>query len=238
MLPTEAHKRPPLARVTAALLAAGLVLIISGCLTTGSDPGNHPSVLRRFPWYPPVPTTFAQVPEQFGLTGGEGQTYGDLARRLETALNNAGYGEKAYYSVPGGFALACRLEQIDGDWKPLPPPHRWGDSQPPLQVFSLWEYLERLFLAQPGHYRLLVFIVTDEPFGFTNTTVTPSMGQAWLFGGVTKLPSAMAQSPASTDTGCFALVYEFKKAAAGSPAAFVSDETVGALIQLQRGGVF
>jgi hypothetical protein len=188
-----------------------------------------------FPWEPPTPTTYVRLPDEFGLSDGARRTYGDLAGRLEAALTKAGYSEKSFYNVPGGFALVCRMEQIDADWRPVPPPHRWGETPPPLRDFSVADYLTRLFLAPAGRYRLLVFVVTDRPFTFAARKATSEEGKTWLFGGATGLPPEMAATPAATGTKCFALVYEFKKD--DKEAVFVSNETVGALVQLQRTGV-
>jgi len=241
---TEVRTRPVqtwITRIASIIAIMGLLAVLvaglQGCINVQAMPIGMPA-LPEFPWPPPTPTTDAQIPEEFGIADGNGRTYGNLADRLESALTKSGYNEKTFYSVPGGFALVCRLEQVDGNWTPMPPPQRWGESPPPLRSFSLTEYLQRLFLAQPGHYRLLVFIVNNTPWVFAPRTPTKEEGKAWLFGGATRLPEEMAQTPAPSGTTCFALVYEFEKDDDQAAATFVRDKTVGALIQLKRAGLF
>lgn len=226
--------------VVLAVLALVAVLLTPSLMkvrSPGPEGNPGPDRIREFEWEPPMPTTFARLPGEFGLVGGDGISLGSFADVLEAALTKAGYAEKAYYSVPGGFALVCRMEQIDRDGVPLPPPHRWGEQEPGMQKFSLGEYLRSLFLAPAGHYRLLVFVVTDQAFGFEQRTVTKGDTAIWFREGVVGLPRQMSQRPTTPETKCFALIYEFLKADAKEPAAFVSNETVGALLQLQRGGV-
>lgn len=44
---------------------------------------------------------------------------GHVAESLAGALEKVGYSERSYFSVPGGFALATKLEQIYPDGRPM-----------------------------------------------------------------------------------------------------------------------
>ena len=45
---------------------------------------------------------------------------GQVDRKLRKALDDCGYVETSYFWVPGGFAAATRLEQINPDGTILP----------------------------------------------------------------------------------------------------------------------
>ena len=77
---------------------------------------------------------------------------------LTHALDQAGYVERSYFSVPGGFALAMRLEQTSADGYPLSDAERWAVDVGPLRTLSLSRYLAALFGASPGHFRVVVLV--------------------------------------------------------------------------------
>lgn len=199
--------------------------------------GSRIASFPVFPWEPPHPTTWVRIPDEFKLNGASQRTLGELAKRLEAGLNQCGYNEKGYYDVPGGFAVVCKVEQLDRNWAPQPEPDRWAEGTGPLRRFSLLAYLERLFLAHPGRYRLLVFVFTDAPFSFKAETLSKQDGRKLLFGGSTGLPDDVAARRTSPNTQCVALIYEFKKDGEQDEAQFVAAETVGAKIQLERNGL-
>ena len=102
------------------------------------------------------------------LARNDGATLGEVARHLEGALSGVGYGERSYYTVPGGFALATRLEQITPDGTPKPDPQRWSTALPEQPVFSLGDYLRALFAALPADLPVSIEIPSD--------TRAPAMG--------------------------------------------------------------
>jgi hypothetical protein len=62
---------------------------------------------------------------------------------------------------PGGFALVARLERIDVTGRPFPGLARWTtEGQPKLDLTDLFG---DLFLERPGYFRIVVFVVTDQP---------------------------------------------------------------------------
>lgn len=131
---------------------------------------------------------------------------------LSEALEHAGYTEKSYWSVPRGFALATRLEQIDAAGKPKPPPARWSAEMPRLTGgFSLSAYLRALFTAEPGYYRIVVFIVTTAPFADSNQPATSDEARAWVAKGLNALPESLASQSYGPDVVCTAMIYEFER---------------------------
>lgn len=191
--------------------------------------------IPQFPWPPPEPTGRAVLDRDRCAAGAA--TWGAVAQRLETALGQAGYFEHSYYAVPGGFALVTRLEQIEFDGTPKPPPQRWSADAPRHEVFSLRDYLRALFTAPQGHYRVIVFIVNDRAFASSGEEVSGEEALAWLQTGLNRLPPELAAREFTANHACTALVYQFIRIA--------EDEAVanppGAApvrTQLQRSGIW
>jgi hypothetical protein len=137
----------------------------------------------------------------------------EVGNRLERAFRQAGYGELSYYGVPRGFALVTRLEQFQPDGSPLNGPDRWSVSVLAPQVFSLESYFRALFSANPGHFRIVVFIVTPEPvYQDVATEVARDVALKWVSGGANKLLKDYETMPFDDDVDCTALVYEFQQA--------------------------
>ena len=130
---------------------------------------------------------------------------------LSKALDSAGYTEKSYYAVPGGFALATRLERINNDGTSTPEPSRWHIGKEPLSEFSISTYLKALFTAEPGYYRVIVFVITPIAFEQKDVSVTDVDAQHWLVGGLNKLPPPIEDKIFTAEFTCTALVYEFEQ---------------------------
>lgn len=202
-----------------------------------SPPPPPPSApaIPRFPWPPPEPTS--RVTLDRNRCGAGADTLGAVARRLQDALDQAGYYEHSYYAAPGGFALVTRLEQIEFDGTPKPPPQRWSAAPPRHQIFSLRDYLRALFTAPQGHYRVIVFIVNDRAFASSGETVNSEDALGWLQSGLDRLPATLADSAFSDAHACTVLVYQFIRIA--------QDEAVAnppgappARLQLERSGIW
>ena len=130
----------------------------------------------------------------------------------------SGYFEKSYYVVPDGFALATRLEQISQDGVSKAPPARWSAGVPGVEHFSISDYLRALLTANPGYYRVVVFVVTDVPFTESGPPANMGDAQKWLTGGANVLPVSIASTPFGPNTVCTALIYEFTRSAGKDPA--------------------
>src|SRR5581483_2158059 len=126
-----------------------------------------------------------------------------------------GYGEISYYWVPNGFALVSQLEQFNDDGSPKDAPARWAiHVDRSARKFSLSDYLKALFTAEKGHFRLIVFVVTDQPFISDPVEVESDDALKWLHGGMNKLPPEVAEQEFSAQHDVIALVYEFEQATA------------------------
>ncbi|MEJ1967573.1 MAG: hypothetical protein WDN03_02895 [Rhizomicrobium sp.] len=147
-----------------------------------------------------------------GVLAGLGSTPSQsaVAWRLVKALSAHGYAEYSYYSVPDGFALVERLEQIQPDGSPVPRGVRFLDPDI-AEPFSLTHYLEHLFVAPNGYYRLIVFVVTDLPVTARGAPPTAGTTREWLRVGADKLPPIYDKLPFTADHQVSVLIFEFQK---------------------------
>lgn len=180
---------------------------------TAQAPPPPPEVLPRFPWPPPIPSARLSLPLDANPNN---PTFGNLSFILDAALKKTGYFEKSYFSVPGGIAIVTRMERIYQDGTPVPV-GRWSVEQPTVPRLSLSEYLRALFTASPGYYRMIVFVITDKPFGATNETISASTANRWLADGFNILPEDVLLKPLPPHFAFTALVYEFRREQGGKP---------------------
>jgi hypothetical protein len=195
--------------------------------------------MKEFPLPAPEASTRQTLPESLFAFGPDMTTLRDMDRVLSSALDATGYGERSYLWVPDGFALVTRLEQIYADGRPKPPPARFSAGPVPLRTFSLSDYLRALFTADPGYYRVLVFVVTPHDVSETSKTPTDEEARDWLHSGDAALPSVVAEKPRPPQVKCVVLVYEFenKKTTATTPAVPVPSD-IDAKTHLQRAGIW
>src|SRR6185295_13884748 len=192
-----------------ACLVACFVMAIEGCTNRRE---LAPVLLKfpEFPWPPPEASASAVIPAQSLANPKSVTTFDDVNRRLVGALESTGYLERSYFAVPGGFALATRMEQIKASGEPEDAAHRWILERQPLQKFELSAYLAALFKASPGRYRVIVFIATPHPFSQSDDSVTSSDATDWMREGVDQLPVEVGQRHFDNPK-CTALIYEFTR---------------------------
>lgn len=205
---------------------------------------SHPASVRpdaaypRFPWPPPAASSSYSLPaERFaGL-----KTFGQVADYLIGALEGRGYVERSFFvAANGGVVLVTRLERINQDGTSAKEPGRWG---PPLgtevgTVGGLASFLRGLFYAEPGFYRVLVFVIGGEAFSQSPRQVDEAEANQWLVTGMNRLPRELAQLPFDKEQGCSVLVYEFMSDAANSAARILSPGKLSAKSHLDKAGLF
>ena len=166
----------------------------------------------EFPWPPPDPSSMVVLDRSLIFNNDtKNATIKDINDRINSALWKAGYHEKSFFYVPGGYALVTRLEQIDEDGTPKEGMQRWALKQKPLRSFDLPEYFKRLFFAKVGYYRLIVFVITPYPFHFSKPKISEQEAKEWLHKGLNKLPKKTLKMKISQEYTCTALIYEFEK---------------------------
>lgn len=174
-----------------------------------SAPPSISPALPKFPWPPPRASALALIPRAL-LVRSPKTTLGDISDAIDAAFNETGYSTRNYYSIPDGFAMASAIEQINDDGTSKTPELRWRLDPPTMEKFSLRVYLSALFKAPPGHYRVIVFAVTSQPFTQRDVKVARKEAVAWLRSGISDLPKELRSREFSADHKCSALIYEFK----------------------------
>ena len=191
----------------------------------------------EFPWPPPRPSASYTIARDFlVLPNRERPLLTDAATSLDFAFQKAGYGKRSYYSVPGGFAMASQMEQINKDGSAKGPDDRWLLEVAQLRKFSLSSYLTALFTARPGYYRVIVFIVTSHPFSQSSVKITSEEVDQWLSGGLNRLPENIGSREFTPMHQCTALIYEFRRTA-GQRAVFVDPSEITGEVHLERAGL-
>ena len=194
----------------------------------------RPLELPAFEWPPPRYSAFVELPREWIFE--DSATLGSVARRLEYAFDSAGYSERSYFWIPGGFALASRIEQIGVDATPLAPPARWAIrmTRPPQ---GFLDFVRALFDARPGLYRVIVFTVTDAGLSAGKRTPTPEEATEWIFGGVMQLPAGVGTLPYSAGHHTIALIYEFERVAEDSRVRVTQPSNSPGRVHLERSGL-
>jgi hypothetical protein len=171
----------------------------------------EPAPLPQFPWPPPEASATVDLTWKLLHSHGEFSRLGEVNDVLKRALWRAGYSTTSYLQVPRGFALVTRIEQIEPNGQPMPSPARWSIAPSKLSFtgFSMTDYLRALFTSNPGHYRVIVFIVTDAPVTRADRPVSKDDTDAWLRQGSTALPPGIAAQGWTSATICSAFIYEF-----------------------------
>lgn len=198
--------------------------------------------LAPFPWpEPPQPSVIATLAPYLlaGPAGRRPATLHDVAGRLESAIAQAGYLQPRYLGAGcGGFAIVLDLERIEADGTRA---RGTAGFAPPGQDegFSLAAYVRRLFHAPPGHYRQIVFVVSDQRPVRTTAPPTEAELRAIASGGASALPAPYTGLPYTPRHDVLALVYEFVKGPRDGDARLVPPQgRLGAAVHLRKAKLF
>jgi tetratricopeptide (TPR) repeat protein len=206
--------------------------LISGGEERGID---EPEAVPKFPWPPPKASAVDTIPRELLVGNVEHPLLATVAQAIESAFRQAGYGEKSYYSVPSGFAMASQIEQINEDGSPKGSVDRWSLEIAPIRHFSLGSYLNALFRARAGYYRVIVFVVTSKAFSQRDVKVTSEESRLWTSSGLNKLPEEIGNQEYSPAYICTALIYEFKQT--GKHADLMEPSGITGETHLQKAGL-
>ena len=165
---------------------------------------------NSFPWPVPRPTTWKKLDPELFEKNGTIDTIGDLVNSINKALESAGYGDRSYYSVPGGLAIATRLEQIDDTGASKPPPDRFSLKYS-MQPFTPKEIIKQMILAPEGHWRSVVFIVTPKPLKISGEPLTEPQARELAREGTSKPDPSVVKKAYTKQIDVIALIYQFDK---------------------------
>ncbi|MBA7551847.1 hypothetical protein ES705_44397 [subsurface metagenome] len=193
--------------------------------------------MPKFPWPPPEASAFHKIPNSLLVKQDTTSTFGDIANRIETALDGAGYTQISYYAVPDGFAMVTQLEQIDEDGNPKEP-GRWSEKYEPISKFSLRNILKSLLTARKGLWRVTVFVVTSHDFKQQDVGITSDEAKKWFRAGWFRLSPSIARISYSDFHYCTALIYEFEQTKPNQEAECKSTSEITGKLHLERGGIW
>jgi hypothetical protein len=167
-------------------------------------PDNPSPPLPLFPWPPPGASASYVLPDD--LFAGR-RALGDVVAAIIVALEKNGYVERSFFATAaGGLAMVTRLERINDDGSPADSRERWPASD--AEKGDLLSFLRGLFFVDPGHYRVIVFVIQDLPFTQSSEQLTGPQARAWLRSGANVLPPELGERPFAGGH-CTVLVYEF-----------------------------
>jgi hypothetical protein len=108
---------------------------------------------------------------------------------------------------------------------------------PQVTNMTLFEFIKALSNAQPGYYRVIVFIVTNQPWSRTGKEVTGEEAEQWLAQGFNWLPPSIGELTYGPDYRTTVLVYEFKKVSQDAAATFLKPSSTSAEDHLKKAGI-
>ena len=170
-------------------------------------------LLPSLPWPVPTPSRSDVIPKQ--LFGDDANTLGDVYSKLNNALRQVGFTEDGVFAVPSGFAIVTPVERIHPeDVSPFIEPERWTSAKLPLRSFRLSDYVQSLFLDNPGQFRLFIFIVTGKNPELSEKVLSEKEARALAISGGKILPESIGIDTFA-DKQCYVLLYHFERKIGG-----------------------
>jgi hypothetical protein len=236
----QSNKMAVLVGVLGGMFIGCVVGFLAGVSVTPPPPPppllNLPQ-LPEFPWPPPLASSAGFVERRQIITGeGKDTRLGNVADRLQRACLGAGYPQLSFYGVPDGFALVLALEQLHADGSPLEGSDRWL-GEPATGRFTLAGYVRDLVCGKSGHYRVLVFIATNNPFSKDDVALSKQQAEQWAAIGSDALPNAMRRVPYTDNYICSILIYEFEQINPKTPAALRMRGALSSQQHLEKSGI-
>jgi hypothetical protein len=221
------------------LMLAASVVACESMTYGGTATGNGqtaaapPQDIPSFPWPPPKWSASCDLPVTLFAVQGRETRFGDVADRLEAALDDCGYADLAFYSAPGGFAIASQFEQINDDGTPKGGNDRWSRGIARAGgSFGAW--FDALFTAVVGHYRVVVFVIVDDAVPHSAAAPSEEDADAWMESGLDRLPNSLRSRTFGPDHHITALIYEFKRPDGDKPVVAMNPSALSAKQHLER----
>jgi hypothetical protein len=167
--------------------------------------GRGVEPIPQFPWPPPQASATYVLPADMLERG---RMIGQVVTTIITALERKGYVERSFFTTPAdGVVLVTRLERINDDGSSAADADRWPVVGATARSSSLAQFLRGLFYVDPGRYRVIVFVLQDNPFRQSSEQIGGQQAREWLRTGANVLPRELAERAYAGD--CTVLVYEF-----------------------------
>jgi hypothetical protein len=189
----------------------------------------------------PAPQASAQMELPRSLLPAGEPSLEQVGNALRARLNAAGYDDIGVYRVTNGFALATGMERIAPDGRPFQGQGRWATDASGLASFSgplsLGGMLESLLHADPGSYRVMVFVVTNRPVTNSAAPMKSDLARTLAVKGASGVPHRFSEAKFALDYRVTALIYEFNRTSVGKPAEFSRPSSRSAAAQLRLANI-
>ncbi|MTB50347.1 hypothetical protein [Lewinella sp. W8] len=185
---------------------------VSGSFPSIGPESNLPDDHLNFGTFPENPPAASDRLANLPMGLPRGATFGDVYRRIMSALEYGRYRPPSVQRWRDGFALITQLEQIYPDGRPLDGRERWSQSIKVAHSPSILSYLKSLIFARRGYFRVMVFLVGKrDGLLTTSRPVSREEALAWFKTSVGELPSDLQSKSFGPDHRVSVLVYEFVK---------------------------
>lgn len=133
-----------------------------------------------------------------------------INQQLISALDQMGYSQRKYYSVPNGFAILTPVEQISPQGDAIKGQARWQDYPSVGRFDGILDYLKSIIIPKPGYFRLFAFVVTDKNIKNEGGKVDKGQASDWLKEGGFWLPDPIANRAFTNNYHVGVFLYEFQ----------------------------
>jgi HEAT repeat protein len=188
--------------------------------------------IPRLRWWPPPKFSDWYVLPRERL-GTDQQTLADIHKRISGALSERDYQGQAIFEIPDGFALVTKVERIYEDGREYPAPDRWTNVKLSPKTWS--EYWGSLWMGRPGHFRLLMFVVTThKDLQGSNDQLSENDARGLFLQGSRILPNEIGHVSYSNHQ-CHVVVYHFEKK--NGVVKVIYDDPLDAMMHLKKSGL-
>ena len=202
------------------------------------DPADERPPLD-IPAYPTWPPEEASSRVDIGnlIPNREGMTLFDAGQRLRAALDLADYSEHSFYSVPGGFILVTQREQIDTEGRTMPGIARFQQPGEGRDASMLMRIRDLFLERPPSFYRYLAIVITDRPFGASETALSAAQATTNVQQGSTVLSRDARDIAFTDDFLAIALIYEYENPGIGTDLTMIEPGRIRPAEHLELSGL-
>ena len=187
-----------------------------------------------FPWPPPEPSGVFELPHRQGS-----RKVDDLVKLIQANFKSAGYPYSTMFPLPGGgAAIVSPVEQTDAKGNPLAGYFRFSTKLRPVgRSDDFGEYLNALISGRQGNWRVIVFVITDQPLPVGQPATAPEVSSFGVSGNLSLAPPQL-QKQLSAEHRVWGLVYEISARENGSGPIVVLPGRISGEEHIRRAGLY
>jgi|GEM_PF-6222609 len=146
---------------------------------------------------------------------------GALDRFLDSTLRKRDYDNFKYYAFEDGFAIITPIEKFNKNGAVYQGEGRFSMDMN-TSINSFFDYVNRLFLADKGHYRFIILAVASKPYRL-GARPTLNYLETLFDNGNNRLSGQLAEKPLTKAFSIDGYVYEFEQNEYASDPIFVKE---------------